>query len=473
MLSFAILPLCAHLLGMDAFGLLGIAATFQLIVFILDGGNIIARLMAKHFDATNDIINQRAYSLFAAAERHYLGLLLLGATICLALAWPLSILLVASSSLPPPIIGQSLALIGIGAFIKLLTSYYRGCLVGLHMQVRANLIGLGANIVRFPLAYLFGLLIPDIRVFLATQLASFVLEAWLLRSACRVRLAREVPAQIGPGLASLRRERQFITSTMGLAALSTIAGQVDKVMLASALSLAEFGAASLAILMCGGLFVLATPVLQIYLPRLAAKADVDGVRSRQTASALMATLLCVSLPAAVTLALCAPAIARLVAPSQAGSVALIGDAFVLWGLGNCLSIAALGLYLLYFAAGWVIRYATLLAAYLALYLPLSWMALHWRGLHGAGSAWVLGNLLLLALLMIDLARRNAIDATVVKMLAVSMACMGIAWGLGGIIHPLLPLGAIASAGVTAVTYLTGLALTALILLPTLRRTGSD
>lgn len=455
---------------MDAFGLLGIAATFQLIVFILDGCNIMARLMARQIDTTATNAKLRAYGLFAAAERHYLGLLGLGAAVCLALAMPLSLILVANSSLSRAVIGQSLALIGIGTFIKLLTSYYRGCLVGLHAQVRANLIGLGANIVRFPLAYLFSLLIPDIRVFLATQLTSFVLEAWLLRSAFRARLACEAPVQICLGLASLRLERRFIASTMGLAALSTIAGQIDKVMLVSALSLPEFGAASLAILMCGGLFVLVTPIHQIYLPRLASNAGSTG--SHQTAQALMATLMCVSVPAAVTLALCAPAIARLVAPGQAGSAGLIGDAFVLWGLGNCLSIVTLGLYLLYFAAGRVARYAALLGAYLAVYLPLSWMALHWHGLHGAGGAWVLGNLLLLALLTVDLARRKVIDAAVVKMLVASTACMGLAWGLGGIIRPLLPSSAMASAGVTAVTYLAGLALTILTFLPTLRRTGS-
>lgn len=471
-MSFAILPLCARLLGMDAFGLLGIAATFQLIVFILDGCNIAARLMAQQTDTTSDKAKLVAFSLFAAAERHYLGLLGLGSAVCIALALPLSLTLVASSSLSRATIGQSLALIGIGTFIKLLASYYRGCLVGLHAQVHANLIGLAANIVRFPLAYLLSLLAPDIRVFLAIQLLSFALEAWLLRSTFRTRLACNAPAQIGLGLGKLRAEGRFIASTVGLAALATLASQVDKLMLASALSLAEFGAASLAILMCGGLFVLVTPIHQIYLPRLAASAGTGAPGAHQAASALMATLLCVSVPAALTLALCAPAIARLVAPGQAGSVGLISDAFVLWGLGNCLSIAALGLYLLYFAAGRVIRYAALLAAYLVAYLPLSWTALHWHGLHGAGGAWVVGNLLLLALLTADLARRKVIGGAVVKMLAASTACMGLAWGLGGIISPLLPAGALASAGVTAVTYLTGLALTVLIFLPTLRRTGS-
>ena len=400
---------------MDAFGLLGVAATFQLIVFIVDGCNIMSRLMARQIDSPAIDAGLRANNLFAAAERRYLGLLGLGAAVCLAAALPLSLIMVANSSLSRAIIGQSLALIGVATFIKLLTSYYRGCLVGLHAQVRANLIGLGANIVRFPLAYLFSLLVPDIRVFLATQLASFVLEACLLRSAFRARLACEAPAQIRLGLDCLRSERRFIASSMGLAALSTFASQIDKVMLASALSLAEFGAASLAILMCGGLFVLSTPVYQIYLPRLAANTGSAG--SHQTASALMAALLCVSVPAAVTLAVCAPAIARLIAPGQAGSAGLIGDAFVLWGLGNCLSIVALGLYLLYFAAGTVMRYAALLGAYLAVYLPLSWMALHWHGLQGAGTAWVLGNLLLLGLLTVDLARREVIDAGLAKMLA--------------------------------------------------------
>ena len=469
MLSFVVLPLTARLLGMDAFGLLGIAATFQLIVFVMDGCNVITRLMAREIDSGKLDAKMRASSLFLAAERRYIYLLGLGLSASLALDMPLSMTFVAHSSLSSAVIGHALALIGLGTFVKLIASYYRGALIGLHAQVPANMIGLAANIVRFPVAYAISWLAPDIRVFLAIQLLSFLSEALVLRTAFKTRLDFKGRASLEPGRHCLHDERRFLASTLGLAAITTLANQVDKVMLASALTLRAFGAASLAILLCAGLFVLATPIHQIFLPRLASRLGVDQQAAKQTIAAMMATLLCVTLPAALTLAFCAPMIARLVAPSQSESLGLISDAFLLWGTGNCLAIVALGLYLVYFAAGQVARYAALLLAYLAVYLPLSWWAVNTHGLHGAGAAWVAGNLLLLALLSVDLARRQVIDHGVLKMLVGSAACLGMAWGLSSIIRPVMPSGAWTAACLTVLTFCSFLSMAVLVLLPTLRR----
>ena len=472
MLSFVVLPLSARLLGMDAFGLLGISAIFQLIVFVMDGCNVITRLMAREIDGDKVDAKLRASSLFLAAERRYLGLLGLGFFASLAFAIPLSTILARNSSLSSAVIGHALALIGIGTFVKLIASYYRGALIGLHAQVPANMIGLAANIVRFPMAYAISLLATDIRVFLAIQLVSFIFEALVLRVAFKIRLDFKGLAGVAHGNQCLHCERRFLASTLGLATITTLASQIDKVMLASALSLRDFGAASLAILLCGGLFVLATPIHQIYLPRMASRLGVDKNAAQQTIATMMATLICIAVPAALTLAFCATLIAGLVAPGHSESIPLISEAFLLWGTGNCLAIVALGLYLVYFAANQVSRYTALLTTYLAIYLPLSWWAVHSHGLPGAGAAWMAGNLLLLTLLTIDLAKRQVIDRTVLTMLFGSTACLAIAWGLGSIIRPMLPSGTWISTGLTTLTFCTFLALTILILLPNLRRAGS-
>lgn len=456
---------------MDAFGLLGIAATFQLIVFVFDGCNLMSRLVAREVAASKSQASQRALSLFAAGERRYLALMALGAAGSLALALPIAKGLVNTSSLAALVIGQALLLIGFATFIKLLASYYRGCVVGLHAQVPANVISLAANILRFPGAYVCILVVPDVRVFLGFQLLSFVLEAVWLRLMFRRRVSDVARPQPELGAAVLRDEGRFIATSLALAAITVLAGQVDKVMLASTLSLRAFGAASLAILMCGGLFVLATPIHQIYLPRLAAAFQAGDARASQLAAAVIATLLCVSVPAAATLLLCAPAIAGLVAPPSGADLAQISDAFVLWGLGNCIALTGTGLYLVYFSAGHIGRYAALQLAYLAVYLPMSWWAVQSAGLQGAGSAWVLGNLLMLLMLAVDLARQRSIGREVLVMLAGAAIGVSGAFALSGIIQPLLPASRMLAAGVTALVYAISLALTVLALYPTLKRSG--
>ena len=456
---------------MDAFGLLGIAATFQLIVFVFDGCNLMSRLVAREVAASKSQASQRALNLFAAGEHRYLALMALGAGGSLALALPLAKGLVNTSTLSTPVIGQALVLIGFATFIKLLASYYRGCVVGLHCQMPANAIALAANILRFPGAYACILVVPDVRVFLGFQLLSFVLEAIWLRLAFRSRLPDVTRPRPELGAAVLRGEGRFITTSFALAAITVLAGQADKVMLASTLSLQAFGAASLAILMCGGLFVLATPIHQIYLPRLAVASQAGDARARQLAAAVIATLLCVSVPAATTLLLCAPAIAGLIAPRSGADLAQISDAFIFWGLGNCIAVTSTGLYLLYFSAGRVGRYAALLLAYLVVYLPMSWWAVQSAGLQGAGTAWVLGNLLMLLMLAVDLARQQSIGREVLVMLAGAAVCVAGAFALSGIIQPFLPASRMLSAGVTALVYAISLALTVLALYPTLNRSG--
>lgn len=475
-LSFVILPLTARTLGLDAFGLLGIAATVQMLVFVLDGCNLMTRLVARELGNTDTEPTSRIRAVFGTSERLYAGVFAAGVALTVCLTFPLSAHIAESSSITIRTLNQSLTLIAVGAFVKLQASFYRGCVVGMHAQLPANLIALTANVVRFPVAYFSTLITPDIRIFLGIQLLSFAFEAAMLRAIFN-RLAPAKPLlDQRSELALLRPERKFIATTFALSAATVTANQVDKILLASTLGSAEFGAASLAILLCGGLFVLATPIHQLFLPRLARASHVaDSGAPAQTSAAgravsasAVATLLCVGLPVALTLATGAPSIAKIVAPHSGPSVAVIADALLLWGLGNCVGVVASALYLVYFASGQVARYGKFLLVYLAVYMPLAWASLRWGGMQGAGTAWLVGNLMLTAALALDLRRRQWIGPSVPVMLTVAALLVGVSIPLGGIIQPFLPSTPTGSAGWVMSVCLVSLTLTVRALMPALR-----
>lgn len=451
-MSLLILPLCAQTLGAEALGVLGLAATLQIFVFLLDGCNAMTRLVAMHHGGPAGA--QRAAALVASAERAYLWVLGIGLLLSLGLAWPVAEKIAQRGQLPVTVLGPALALVGTGAFLKLLASQYRGGVVGLHLQVRANLVALGANVLRFPVAFLSTLVLPDLRVFLAIQALSFLVEAALLRHALRRHLPALAQPDIATGRLLWRRETTFLAGTMGLAALGAVATQADKLLLVSRLSLADFGAASLAILLCGGLFVLATPVLQLFLPRLVQSQHVQ--ERRDLLCRLLATLWCLAWPAMALVALGGPALARVVAPSGQVDQALLAQAFLLWGLGNGVALVNTGLYLPFFALGRLRRYATCLMATLALYLPLAWWALEHFGLAGAGAAFLSSQLLLMAALAFALRPLGLATPTLAGLLAGPLGAMLPALWAGGIIASALPTGFLNSMGVVALLYLLSL-----------------
>lgn len=403
-LNLVFLPLTAHALGLEAFGLVGVAATVQAIVFVFDGCNVMTRLVAR---ATGSGHGAPPAALVQAMESMYLRWATIGALVTAALAWFLSEYLQSGTSLTMAVASQAAVLIVAGAWVKLMASFYRGCVVGFERFNRANAVALVCYVIRFPIAYLAVTWTADVRLFLAIQLLSFVIEAVALRFSPDLRNAYKDPHDVAPELADsdtrLCSQRTFLFGTFILGAIGTASLQLDKLILATSLSLAEFGAASLAIMMCSGIMVLATPIHQFFLPRMSA-ASADSGTGADPLPRLLSTLAAVVSPVGATIAVCAPWIAPILAPSGHDDNSAMAKALMFYGLGNAAVALSSALYLEYFAAGHVTRYRVIVLGYLAIYIPLIIFGSQRYGLTGAGSVWLLGNAGLFAALAFDLRR---------------------------------------------------------------------
>jgi O-antigen/teichoic acid export membrane protein len=408
LLHLATLPLVARLLGPEAFGIVGLSITFQALLFVIDGCNLMTRVAAEEAATGSPAGLPRTRSFLGAIERltaALFSMLMLVALAAIALGQAPS--LIRAESLGRPQIAACLLLILLAALAKLLASMYRGCVIGLSDMGFSNQVTLGCYVIRFPLAYAAVLWTPSVAVYLAVQLLSFVVEAVVLR----VRIALH---HFGPGTTTSWHEcRQAWKGESGLVGVAivmsllfTLSGQADKVVLAAMLPLREFGAASLAIMICAGAAGMFTPIYQVFMPSLV-DADRRGDAPGSRAFLDMLTLLaCIGMVMIAVTGLAAAPLAELLAPGSNTDRNIVSKAFAYYGVGYGLSAISGGFYWLHLAQKSLSAYRNLVVAYLGLYfLALVTLSTNW-GLDGAGAAWASGNLLLMIIFAVHCYRNR-------------------------------------------------------------------
>jgi hypothetical protein len=420
-MNFFFLPLSAQLLGLEAFALIGISATIQAWLFIFDGCNIFTRLFSRLGDSNGNYDRNAASTTFRAAEGRYLALVAAGLALTVAALAAVAIEQGAFYSGESRGFLTAIALACCCAFAKLFASFYRGCLIGLGGINRANSAALMAYALRFPAPYLICIWMPDVRLFLGVQLFSFVFEAWLLRR--RLEFRKSVPIPDASGMQSGRLflgERSFILNTLALAILVTSSNYADKAILVSVLPLPQFGAASLSILLCSGVFVLAGAIHQVYLPNMSK----GGVVEAENFRSMMSVIVMLAIIVGVTVAVCAGQIARIVTPHGSADLDSVALAMRLYGVGNCISIISGGVYMNYFANGDLRRYRQILVSYLLVFTPVLVAACHYYSLLGAGVIWVVGNMGLCVALMSDRLAKKPELRVIWKILLCGAVCAG-------------------------------------------------
>ncbi len=307
-------------LGLDGYGLLGIAATLTLLLGILDAG--LAAALTRRFAAEGP---EAGAALLAAAER----LLLAGGCVLVlaaaGLAWPLSGLL--ASPLPRGTLATALALAALAGTALWPTTLYQAGLNGRGRQAEAALIHAGGTVLRWggSVVLVLGPL-ADVRAVLVWHAIAAFGSVALLRKRLRHGLPR-ARASVGGAGAYARDVSVLALAGLLFAVLDRLAG-------ATLLSLAGFGAYSLIAQIAQMLGVLIVPARAVWFPRLsAALARKDALEVRR------------ALGDAVQVA------AILVVPWTAVLALLPGTVLSAWtGSGDLVRQAAVGLTGL--ATGW-------------------------------------------------------------------------------------------------------------------------
>jgi O-antigen/teichoic acid export membrane protein len=283
-------PVLVHGLGLDGYGLLGMAATLLLLFGILDAG--LAAALTRRLAVEGPA---RGAVLLAAAERLVLAGAVALAGVGAALAWPVSAALV--SPLPREVLALSLALAVLAAVAFWPATLYQSGLNGRGRQAEAALVQAAGAVLRWGGGVLI-VLGPglDVRFVLGWQaLANAGVTAVL-----RLMLRRGLPS-VAPSFAGIRRYAAEVSLVALLGAGLMV---IDRLSGAAMLTVARFGIYTLVVQVAQMLGVLGVMVHAVWFPRISAALGAAEEREvhRLLGDALQVKAI-LAMPAAATLAL--------------------------------------------------------------------------------------------------------------------------------------------------------------------------
>jgi O-antigen/teichoic acid export membrane protein len=385
------LPVYVRLLGLEAYGLIGVYISMQALLFVLDLGlsTTLTRELARYKRAGSDpaLVHDLVRSLecifwpLCAA----IALLEVFAAPLIATHWLHPV------SFPTERVSHALMLMGLAIAAQWPAAFYTGGLNGLERQVEVNLAGVVFATLRWVAVIpVLKLISPTIEVYLYWQIAVAIAQAvvmWALLSRALPNRPRAPRFSIG----SLRDVRGFALGTFFIAALGFILIQSDRLVLSRLLPLDQFGTYVLVATVAATLSRLSNPFFSALYPRysgLVAAGDHETLVTLYHGSNQL--LAVVVVPVAAVLAFFSgdvlrlwthdPALATKGAPVL--SMLVVGTA-----LNGMMSLP----YALQLAHGWTRLglYQNVVAV--SLVVPASWWLSRHFGAIGAAATWTALN----------------------------------------------------------------------------------
>ena len=275
-MSFIFIPLYIKFTGIESWGLIGIFLTLQAMSSILDLGmsNTLNREMAR-LSALQDR-QQEMRNLVRTLEMLYwsiavfVGIAIVSLSPFIAHHW------IKASQLSPKTIEQAFLLMGIAIALQMPVGFYSGGLMGLQRQVLLNAINIVTNTLRgIGAVLLLWLVSPTIQAYFLWQIAVSIINTFLLAMFLKRRLS------FGGNTAVFQKQLlkgvwRFAAGMSGIAILSTIITQLDKVILSKMLSLEMFGYYTLASTVAMSLGYLISPVFYSVYPMFTQSVSIDN-----------------------------------------------------------------------------------------------------------------------------------------------------------------------------------------------------
>lgn len=293
-MSLAFIPFYIRYLGIEAYGLVGLFATLQVWLNILDLGlaPTLSREMARF--SAGAVSARFIRSLLHSIEIFYVAVAAVMA-ICLALAasylandW------LRVETLPIESVVRALSITGVVIALRFCESIYRSAIIGLQQQVWLNVMsafvatlrGLGA-------VFVLRFVSPSIEAFFIWQGVLSLFTVWIVRAKLRASLP-EVDLPVRFSWAVFKEIRHFAGGMIGIAGLALILTQVDKLLLSRMLPLAEFGYYMVAANITNSLYLVVGPVVQAVYPvlvRLVASDNTEALALSYHRAAQLVTVL--------------------------------------------------------------------------------------------------------------------------------------------------------------------------------------
>lgn len=391
LLLLLFIPQYINLMGVEAYGVVGLYLTLQGVLQLFDFGlsPTMNREMARYSVQPERAGEARDFARTVELGYWALGLLI-GTAIGVA-AHFIATQWVNAKSLPVSVVEQSIILMGVLTILQWPMTLYHGGLMGLQRQPALNALQIVLSTLNNGGAFLvLWLVSPTITAFLIWQIMVNALRIVLVaRLFWRSLPPIDRKPRINPKL--IHPVWHFAAGMSGITLSAIVLSQLDKVILSKLLSLETFGFYTLATVIGNGLTLVITAIFNVIFPRLAALATLGDAEAEKRFYHRAAQVMSVAiLPVATLIAFFSfdillvwtnnPEVARNVAPIA--GLLVVGTA--LNGLMNLP-------YALQLAHGWTSLGLRLNAFFIILFVPaLVWMTNHY-GVTGAALMWVILN----------------------------------------------------------------------------------
>jgi O-antigen/teichoic acid export membrane protein len=273
-------------MGGESYGLVVLYATLIASLQVLDAGwsNLLSRQLALRVDDSGRQSGQSLSNLARTVEViSWVTGMVIGASLIL-LAPSIADTWLITKTLPRHETIGALRLIGAVVAIQWPSMAYQGAIMGLQEQVRLNVIRVSTSTMQaVGAACLLWTISPTVQsYFLWVLLVQTLNTLWMRRLMwAQVVVDRNIPPRFDwhEVLSSWR----FALGVAGIALLSSILTQADKIVLSKTVPLSEFGIYGIAFTVSSVLNVVTGPILQAVLPRLTQLSnDADDSRLRRT-----------------------------------------------------------------------------------------------------------------------------------------------------------------------------------------------
>jgi O-antigen/teichoic acid export membrane protein len=302
---YLFVPIYLRFLGIEAYGIVGFYSTLLAVLAFADMGftATLNREMAR-LSVRNDSVVEMA-DLLRTYESTYLCISSALAIIVWVLSPAIAAYWLRSGVLQPSEMTAAIRLMGVAIALQLPSALYIGGLMGLQKQVRANSVTIATGAFRgIGAVFVLSLISPTIFAFAMWQLVSNVIyclaarqSLWHALALGAVRIQPHFRWQV------FRNTWRYAAGMAGMAAISAVLTQADKLTVSKMLPLEMLGYYTLGSALASAPLMLASPIALAVFPRLTAMvASNDPIGLTRFYHRTCALVAVATIPAGVTLA---------------------------------------------------------------------------------------------------------------------------------------------------------------------------
>jgi len=387
LLNLLVTPFLIRILGAEAYGLLGLIASLQILFAVLDLG--LSTTIVKEIASDTSPGRADTHGLVGTLAVVYWGIALtLGAALFLSADW-IVIHWLHLRDLRPEDAKLGIRILALSVALRWPVAFYGGVITGAQEMVRFNLVKVASTFVRLGAGLAVLLATRDLRTYLwwMALSAMFELAAYAIVSARLHPALRTWPTF---ELRALRDVWQFSLSMNLIAILSIVFTQSDRIIISRLRPLSELGYYSLAVSVVMSVSVIQGFITSAVLPAFASDygAGLSARMRERYAKATQALLYVITLPTCIFIFFGYEVLQVWTTTDAANHAAVVLQLFSLGFLFNAsVSIA----YTLAVATGHTRLPLRVNVVALVLYVPGLVLAT-WRwGIVGSAAAWVFLN----------------------------------------------------------------------------------